>query len=140
VTTADQRQRANDLIDAARSSSDPDQALRDSISHLIALVEQDGTTPKIAEPDFPADSPVYEVWEFHGETPIRKIGSPSGNPYNTFGAAAGLANRRAADPDWTRGKIDPSFRVVTVDITRTLVRTPSAIARPTTTTPAGSPS
>ena len=126
MTTKDQRKRALDLMNAAQQAQDPRAALLDSIAHLIACIEQDGTSPETAEPDFPADSPVYEVWEFHGETPVRKIGSPSGNPFNTFGGAAALADRRAADPDWTRGKTDPSFRVVTVDITRTLVRTPTA--------------
>lgn len=115
--------------------ADPDQVdhARAVLATLVAA-EQDDTTPESTEPDFPADSPLYEVWEFHGETPVRKIGSPSGNPYTTFGSAAGLADRRAADPDWTRGKTDPSFRVVDVTVTRALVRTPSAIARPTTPT------
>lgn len=99
--------------------ADQVQQARDVLSILAAA---ENALPDRDEPDFPADSSFFEIWEFHGKTPIRTINlGVSGHGYNTEEAAQSLADNLATNPHWTDGKKDPSFRVVTVTTTRTLV-------------------
>lgn len=84
--------------------------------------QHDSGSSSTAPAEFPTNGPstYYEIWEYHGETPVRSISlGVWERGYVNRENADEDAEKLAADPRWTRFKVDPSFRVVTVTITRT---------------------
>lgn len=70
--------------------------------------------------DMTGPTTYYEVWEYHGEKPVRRVSlGVWERGYVNQAEAEQDAVKLAADPAWTRFKTDPSFRVVTVSTTRT---------------------
>ncbi|WP_422758742.1 hypothetical protein [Paenarthrobacter sp. C1] len=70
----------------------------------------------------------YEIWEYHGETPMRRVALGIWERgYVKQDQAEEDATKLAADPRWTQFKTEPSFRVITVTVTRTPTGTPAAV-------------